>query len=289
MLAQVIGTQTLHQKLTDQEIGDWKSDHLSSPSSTASTFEYEVLIDSIKSDLGASVPEELMFTDEGSWTENCGGNLLLQDCSNIEVAQKLDPVKAINFCAAALQRTLTPPLKGNAENSYNTLTSSHVGGYEVYNSPLSCEPPPTSASDSDVIYQREVKKLEETAGNCIQFDSTQLEISSLIQPDYHNTGKLTEEQTASYSIAGAKSSPLLTASSQSIELPDSSKDRHFINTSCVSATVAPTPKSYSSQTARPQTTGKKKIIILCDCCILKCFFFFFVGLFCCLLLSFFDG
>ena len=242
-----IVNSSMHERLTET---NWNSDSLSSPSSIASSFEYEnLIIDSIKSDLGYPTQDNLMFTDELSLTETQEVENFQQETSQTSGITQCKP-NALTQPTSAMSTSYTPPLSSATEDNF---ISSNVGRYEMYDEPLSSCAPPTSASEA-LFQQSDSSKTT----NNLQFQSEQLDLSNFLQPGYNENDKLGLEQQTS-----CKDSSLPVLNIGSTPTSDSAVDfqqpRHFNETSstgAVSTLSAPTPPNFSTLNATSQNKGK---------------------------------
>ena len=242
MLAHIVDS-SVHEKLSET---NWNSDHLSSPSSVASTFEYDNILDSIKSELCGSTQDNFMFTDELPWSDPQEVDLFREESKKCEATHIKPDVHAQSTATMLSNSSLTPPQSKAPENAF---MPSNVGGYELYNAPLSSSVPPTSASEA-FFQQSDSSKTDSS----LQFQEEQLGLPSFLQTGYDkNDGKLGLNQQQNCK----RSNP--TSSESATSFPTS---RHFTQTSSHNATSTVT---FPTTTVNSQNIGEPRFIFAIIC------------------------
>ena len=243
MLAHIVDS-SVHEKLTET---NWNSDHLSSPSSIASTFDYDVL-DSIKSELAGSTQDNLMFTDEINWSDAHDVEIFQQESKEPEVIQSEADVHTRSATALLSNRNLTPPLSRAAEDNF---ISSHVGGYEMYDAPLSSSVPPTTASEA--LFQQSGSSKPESH---LLFQTERPVFANYRQSDYNVNDKVRLEQQANCEDNNLSKLSTTTTTITSQITSNFQLSRHFTPTSISDATSTLSAPTSSTITAISENTGK---------------------------------
>jgi len=243
MLAQIVDP-SVHSRLTET---NWNSENLSSPSSTASTFEYDaIILDSIKSDFDCPTQDSLMFTDDLGLPENQKVETLKQKSDTSDLTQ-CKPNALTQSPAALLGSSFTPPLSAATEDNF---ISSNVGGYEMYDEPLSSCAPPTNASE--VLFQQSNTSKTRNIRNNLEFQSEQLDLSKYLQSGYNANDKLgLEKESTCKENSLSELNITTTASEISSEFR---QPRHFNQT--LSNSTTSTQSNFSTSEGNIQSNGE---------------------------------